>query len=176
MAPAALGALPARLPRVRDLPARHRTDKDALAERLMHLEACRTLDGIDAVASCHLARSLVGQAVAGIGTDIDGLADDVMRCLAVLADPERMDEREACLGAEVVGVWPGLGWISIWVGDGVRLEWYRIDGELLSHRVIVFGRVPSSDAILGYTPRVLPLDKKPYGYYRQRWRFRPVEV
>lgn len=109
MAPTALGALAPRLPRMRNLPARHRADVDALAERLVHLEAGRALDGVDAVAARHLARGLVRQPVPRVGAHVDGLADDVVRGLAVLAGAEGVREGVARLGAEVVGVGPGLG-------------------------------------------------------------------
>lgn len=135
MAPTALRTLAPRLPRMRNLPARHRADVDALAERLVHLEASRALDGVDAVAPRHLARGLVRQPVPRVGTHVDGLADDVVRGLAVLAGAEGVGEGVARLGAEVVGVGPGLrgGLVWGWGGDGggdVRGRW-RVFGPFL---------------------------------------------
>lgn len=90
--PAALLALPPGVSRVLDLGARDGADVDALADGLVRLEARRAL--------LLGPQRRVLYPVARVGADVDGLPDDVVGGVAVLAEPERVLELGARVGAE----------------------------------------------------------------------------
>lgn len=105
----ALLTLAARLLGIQNLRARDRADVDALAERVVHLEARRALA---------VPRRRARQPVPRVGTHVHGLPDEVVRGVALVAGPQGRGDGDAGGGAEEGGRFLGGLLLAHFVGGG----------------------------------------------------------